>query len=96
MFNVLKGDLALVGPRPERSVFVEQFTESIPFYASRHLIRPGVTGWAQIHYPYGSTEKDASEKLQYDLYYVKHHNVFLDLIIILQTVEVILWGKGSR
>ena len=96
VFNVIRGEMSIVGPRPERPKFVRDLTESIPYYAERHAVLPGVTGWAQIHYPYGSTEHDAAEKLQYDLYYVKNHNVFLDLVIILQTVEVVLWGKGSR
>ena len=96
VFNVIRGEMSIVGPRPERPEFVRGLTESIPYYAERHAVLPGVTGWAQIHYPYGSTEHDAAEKLQYDLYYVKNHNVFLDLVIILQTVEVVLWGKGSR
>ena len=96
VFNVIRGEMSIVGPRPERPQFVDDLSESIPYYAERHSVLPGVTGWAQIQYPYGSTEHDAAEKLQYDLYYVKNHNVFLDLMIILQTVEVILWGKGSR
>ena len=96
VFNVIRGEMSIVGPRPERPEFVEKLSESIPYYAERHAVLPGVTGWAQIRYPYGSTEHDAAEKLQYDLYYVKNHNVFLDLMIILQTVEVVLWGKGSR
>ena len=96
VFNVIRGEMSIVGPRPERPEFVSELSESIPYYAERHSVLPGVTGWAQIQYPYGSTEHDAAEKLQYDLYYVKNHNVFLDLMIILQTVEVILWGKGSR
>jgi len=96
VFNVIRGEMSIVGPRPERPEFVGELSESIPYYAERHAVLPGVTGWAQIHYKYGATEQDAAEKLQYDLYYVKNHSVFLDLMIILQTVEVILWGKGSR
>ncbi len=96
VFNVIRGEMSIVGPRPERPEFVSELAEAIPYYAERHAVLPGVTGWAQINYPYGSTERDAAEKLQYDLYYVKNHNVFLDLMIILQTVEVVLWGKGSR
>jgi lipopolysaccharide/colanic/teichoic acid biosynthesis glycosyltransferase len=96
VFNVIRGEMSIVGPRPERPEFVSKLAEAIPYYAERHAVLPGVTGWAQINYPYGSTERDAAEKLQYDLYYVKNHNVFLDLMIILQTVEVVLWGKGSR
>ncbi len=96
LFNVLKGEMSFVGPRPERPEFVEQFSETIPFYAERHRVKPGITGWAQISYPYGASEKDTVEKLQYDLYYVKNYNLFLDLSILLQTVEVVLWGKGAR
>ena len=96
MFNVLRGDMSFVGPRPERPEFVEQFSQSIPFYAERHRVKPGVTGWAQISYPYGASEKDTIEKLQYDLYYVKNYSIFLDLTILFQTAEVILWGKGAR
>ena len=96
MLNVLRGDMSFVGPRPERPEFVEQFSQSIPFYAERHRVKPGVTGWAQISYPYGASEKDTIEKLQYDLYYVKNYSIFLDLTILFQTAEVILWGKGAR
>ena len=96
VFNVVRGEMSIVGPRPERPEFASKLAESIPYYAERHAVLPGVTGWAQINYPYGSTEHDAAEKLQFDLYYVKNHDVFLDLMIILQTVEVVLWGKGSR
>ena len=96
LFNVLKGDMSFVGPRPERPEFVEEFTESIPFYSERHRVKPGITGWAQICYPYGASEKDTIEKLQYDLYYVKNYSIFLDLTVLFQTAEVILWGKGAR
>lgn len=96
LFNVLKGDMSFVGPRPERPEFVEKFTETIPFYVERHRVKPGITGWAQLCYPYGSSEKDAVEKLKYDLYYVKNYSLFLDLLIILQTTEVVLWGKGAQ
>ncbi len=96
LINVLKGEMSIVGPRPERPEFVEQFSETIPFYAERHRVKPGITGWAQISYPYGATPEDAVEKLQYDLYYVKNYNLFLDMAILLQTVEVVLWGKGAR
>ena len=94
--NVFKGEMSFVGPRPERPEFVEGLKKTVPYYSERHTVLPGVTGWAQIQYPYGASTHDAAEKLQYDLYYVKHHNVFLDIMIILQTVEVVLWGKGSR
>ncbi len=95
-FNVIRGQMSLVGPRPERPEFVDELSESIPYYSERHTVKPGVTGWAQLRYSYGSSEEDTVQKLQYDLYYVKNHNLFLDLTIILQTVEVILWGKGAR
>ncbi len=96
LFNVLKGQMSLVGPRPERPEFVERLSTGIPYYAERHRVKPGVTGWAQLMYPYGSDEEDAKRKLEFDLYYVKHAGVFLDLIILLQTVEVVLLGKGAR
>lgn len=96
LYNVLKGEMSFVGPRPERPIFVEQLSQTIPYYAERHRVKPGITGWAQIRYPYGSTEKDAVEKLQYDLYYVKNYSLFLDLLILFQTAEVILWGRGAR
>lgn len=96
IFNVLKGDMSFVGPRPERPEFVGQLEESIPYYRERHRVKPGLTGWAQIRYQYGSSERDAFEKLQYDLYYVKNHGIFLDLLILLTTAEVVLWGKGAH
>jgi sugar transferase (PEP-CTERM system associated) len=96
IFNILQGKMSFVGPRPERPEFVEVLAKKIPYYGERHRVKPGLTGWAQICYPYGSTEKDAFEKLQYDLYYVKNYSLFLDLIILLQTVEVVVLGKGVR
>lgn len=96
ILNVLRGSMSLVGPRPERPEFVAALAESIPYYSERHLVNPGITGWAQLRYAYGASEEDAMEKLQYDLYYIKNHNFVLDLIILLQTVEVVLWGKGAR
>lgn len=96
VFNVLRGQMSLVGPRPERAHFVDELSKSIPYYSERLSVKPGVTGWAQLRYSYGSTEEDAIEKLQYDLYYIKNHNLLLDFVILLQTVEVILWGKGAR
>jgi sugar transferase (PEP-CTERM system associated) len=96
IFNVLRGDMSFVGPRPERPPFVAQLAESIPYYYERHCSKPGITGWAQVCYPYGSSERDALEKLQYDLYYVKNHTLLFDLMILLQTVEVVLLGKGGR
>ena len=96
IFNVLRGEMSLVGPRPERPEFVDQLAEKISYYMERHTVMPGVTGWAQLRYPYGSSEEDAAEKLQYDLYYVKNHNLLLDLMILIQTIEVVVWGKGAR
>ncbi len=96
LWNVLRGDMSLVGPRPERPAFVGEFCRQIPFYAERHCVKPGITGWAQTNYPYGASLEDARNKLSYDLYYVKNHGLFLDVIIILQTIRVILWADGSR
>jgi sugar transferase (PEP-CTERM system associated) len=96
VFNVLRGDMSFVGPRPERPYFVNELTTQIPYYPSRHTVKPGITGWAQIRYPYGATTEDAIQKLQFDLYYVKNHSLFLDLVILLQTAQVILFGKGAR
>ncbi len=94
IINVLRGDMSFVGPRPERPQFVEQLSESIPYYPERHRVKPGITGWAQVRYPYGASEKDALEKLQYDLYYVKNCSLFLDCLILMQTAEVVLFGEG--
>lgn len=96
LFCVLKGDMSLVGPRPERPYFVERLTLDIPYYALRHGIKPGLTGWAQVRYHYGASIKDAEQKLQYDLYYVKNHSWLLDLIILFETVGVVLTGKGAQ
>ena len=96
LFNVLRGHMSLVGPRPERQFFVDQLTREIPFYALRHSVKPGVTGWAQVRYAYGATVEDSQEKLQYDLYYVKNHTLFLDLVVLFETVSVVLMGKGAR
>lgn len=96
IINVLKGDMAFVGPRPERPEFVRELAQKIPHFDKRHCVKPGITGWAQLNYPYGASEKDAKAKLEFDLYYVKNHSLFLDLTILLQTVEVILFGKGAR
>ncbi|GMQ86877.1 MAG: TIGR03013 family PEP-CTERM/XrtA system glycosyltransferase [Gammaproteobacteria bacterium] len=96
LFNVIKGDMSFVGPRPERPEFVKQLVEQYPYYRERHRMRPGLTGWAQIRYEYGDTFEGAFEKLQYDLYYVKNSSIFLDLLIIIHTVEVILLGKGAH
>jgi len=96
LINVLRGDMSFVGPRPERPEFVQKLEHTIPYYRERHSVKPGITGWAQLCYPYGSSEKDALEKLQYDLYYVKNRSLLFDLAILVQTVEVVLWGKGAR
>ena len=96
IFNVFMGEMSFVGPRPERPFFVRQLVKEIPYYASRHSVKPGITGWAQVRYSYGASIEDAIEKLQYDLYYVKNHSLFLDLMILFQTAQVVLWGKGAR
>lgn len=96
LFNVLKGEMSLVGPRPERPVFVDQLVKQIPFYALRHSVKPGITGWAQVRYAYGASVDDAVEKLQHDLYYVKNNSLFLDIMILFATIEVVLWGRGAR
>jgi len=96
LINVLRGDMSLVGPRPERPFFVDQLTQQIPYFAVRHSVKPGVTGWAQVRYAYGATVEDSVQKLQYDLYYVKNHSLFLDIVILFETVAVVLTGKGAR
>ncbi len=96
IFNVLGGQMSFVGPRPERPEFVEGFENRIPYYRERHRVKPGITGWAQLCYPYGADEQDTIQKLQYDLYYVKNYSLFLDLNIMIHTIEVVLWGKGAR
>jgi sugar transferase (PEP-CTERM system associated) len=96
IFNVLRGHMSFVGPRPERPEFVAHLAERIPYYVQRHCVKPGITGWAQLCYPYGSSEQDALEKLQYDLYYIKNNSLLFDLAILVQTAEVVLLGKGAR
>ncbi|MFE8071650.1 TIGR03013 family PEP-CTERM/XrtA system glycosyltransferase [Marinobacteraceae bacterium S3BR75-40.1] len=96
IFNVIKGEMAFVGPRPERPVFVEQLAEKIPYYNERHRVKPGITGWAQLCFAYAESEEDSREKLRYDLYYIKNQSLLLDLLIILQTVEVVLFKKGAH
>lgn len=96
ILNVLKGEMAFIGPRPERPEFVKDLAERIPYYNARHCVKPGITGWAQLCYPYGASENDARQKLQYDLYYAKNHSLFLDFMVTLSTVEVVLFGKGAR
>ncbi len=96
LFNILKGDMSFVGPRPERGFFVEKIAPKVPFYVDRHSIKPGLTGWAQLHYPYGASIDDARKKLQYDLYYVIYCGFMLDMLIILQTIRVIIWPNWVR
>ncbi|MBL8698820.1 MAG: TIGR03013 family PEP-CTERM/XrtA system glycosyltransferase [Alphaproteobacteria bacterium] len=96
VFNVLRGDMSFVGPRPERPMFVAELREQLRFYDERHRLKPGITGWAQINYPYGASIDDAREKLSYDLYYVKNASIFLDVLILLQTVRVIIFPSGAR
>ena len=96
LFCVLKGDMSLVGPRPERPFFVDRLTQQIPYYAVRHSVKPGLTGWAQVRYHYGASVEDTEQKLQYDLYYVKNNSWFLDLVVLFETVGVVLTGKGAQ
>jgi len=96
ILNIFKGDMSLVGPRPERPEFVKELQKKIPFYEVRHRVKPGLAGWAQLKYPYGASEQDSYNKLQYDLYYVKNHSFIMDLFVLLQTIEVIILGKGAR
>jgi lipopolysaccharide/colanic/teichoic acid biosynthesis glycosyltransferase len=96
MLNVFRGEMSFVGPRPERAYFVEQLGQDVPYYNVRHSIKPGITGLAQVRYQYGASVSDAVRKLQYDLYYVKNNSLFLDLLILIDTVRVVLLGKGSR
>jgi sugar transferase (PEP-CTERM system associated) len=95
-WSVLKGEMSFVGPRPERPQFVADLEARLPYYAERHMVKPGITGWAQINYPYGASIEDARHKLEYDLYYAKNYTPFLDVLILLQTVRVVLWPEGAR
>ncbi|MFY7836949.1 MAG: TIGR03013 family XrtA/PEP-CTERM system glycosyltransferase [Novosphingobium sp.] len=95
-WSVLKGEMSFVGPRPERPEFVAELEEQLPYYAERHMVKPGITGWAQINYPYGASLDDSRHKLEYDLYYAKNYTPFLDLLILLQTLRVVLWSEGAR
>jgi sugar transferase (PEP-CTERM system associated) len=96
LYNVLRGEMSVVGPRPERPYFVSRLAKSIPYYLERHAVKPGITGWAQVNYPYGASLEDAREKLSYDLYYLKNRGIFLDIIILVRTLRVILWPDGAR
>ncbi len=94
LINVLKGEMSFIGPRPERQFFINTLEEKIPFYYLRHSVLPGLTGWAQVNYPYGASVEDALEKLQYDLYYIKHQSLFMDIVIVLKTIKIVLFGQG--
>jgi exopolysaccharide biosynthesis polyprenyl glycosylphosphotransferase len=96
LFNVLRGEMSFVGPRPERPEFVDILTAQIPFYAVRHSVKPGLTGWAQVRYSYGATVEQSVRKLEYDLYYVKNHTLALDILVLLETVRVVMLGEGAH
>jgi exopolysaccharide biosynthesis polyprenyl glycosylphosphotransferase len=96
LWNVLRGDMGFVGPRPERPEFVEWLSREVPYYHLRHIIRPGLTGWAQVRYQYGASLEESKEKLRYDLYYIKNISLSLDLLIVLHTIKIVLLGRGSR
>lgn len=96
LFNVLRGDMSIIGPRPERPYFVEEISRVVPYYFERHRVKPGISGWAQLNYPYGASTEDAKVKFQYDLYYLKNYSILLDLFILLQTLRVIVWSEGAR
>jgi lipopolysaccharide/colanic/teichoic acid biosynthesis glycosyltransferase len=90
------GEMSFIGPRPERPEFVSELKKHIPYYSERHFVKPGVTGWAQIRYPYGASVEDAVEKLRHDLYYIKNITLFLDVLIFIETIKVMLFGRGAR
>ncbi|MDP5039956.1 MAG: sugar transferase, partial [Paraglaciecola sp.] len=94
LLNIFRGEMSFIGPRPERPEFVEQLIREIPYYNQRHNVKPGLAGWAQLNYPYGASVEDSMEKLKFDLYYVKHQSLMLDILILIRTVEVVLFGKG--
>ena len=96
ILNVLRGDMSFVSPRPERPYFVSNLAAVIPYYNERHCVRPGITGWAQVNYPYGASIEDARRKLSFDLYYVKNRSIFLDFLKLLYTARVIFWNQGAR
>jgi sugar transferase (PEP-CTERM system associated) len=96
LFNVFRGDMSFIGPRPERPEFTQELKELIPYYSERHFVKPGITGWAQVRYPYGASIEDTIEKLRYDLFYIKNVSLFLDLVIILETIKVVIFGRGGR
>jgi lipopolysaccharide/colanic/teichoic acid biosynthesis glycosyltransferase len=94
-YNILKGEMSLIGPRPERPVFVQELSELIPFYDTRHFVKPGLTGWAQVMCDYADSHADSLEKLQYDLYYIKHRNIFLDITILTKTLSTVIFFRGQ-
>ena len=96
LWNVVRGQMSFVGPRPERPSFVRQLAKEVPFYNQRHVVRPGITGWAQVRYTYGASVEDASEKLQHDLFYIKNMSVALDLFIVLKTIKTVLQARGAH
>jgi lipopolysaccharide/colanic/teichoic acid biosynthesis glycosyltransferase len=96
VWNVLKGDMSFVGPRPERDVFVQQLEKIVPYYRERFTVKPGITGWAQVNYGYGASVADAIEKLNYDLFYIKNMSFMMDLLVLLRTVKIVLFGHGVR
>ena len=96
LLNIIRGDMSFIGPRPERPLFVEQLQRQVPYYSERYLVKPGLTGWAQVRYPYGASIQDAIEKLQYDLYYIKNQSMALDTIILIETARIVLFGRLAR
>jgi len=96
LLNIIRGEMSFIGPRPERPVFVEQLQRQVPYYSERYLVKPGLTGWAQVRYPYGASIQDAIEKLQYDLYYIKNQSMALDTIILIETARIVLFGRLAR
>jgi lipopolysaccharide/colanic/teichoic acid biosynthesis glycosyltransferase len=96
LFNVIRGEMSFVGPRPERAFFVKELEEAIPYYGERFSVKPGITGWAQVCYSYGASVEDAKEKLNYDLFYIKNMSILLDLTVILKTVKTVIFGEGAR
>lgn len=94
LWNVIKGDMTFVGPRPERMIFIKELEKGIPFYNIRHCVKPGLTGWAQVKYPYGASVEDAFQKLQYDLYYIKHQTVVFDIMVLFKTLKIVIFGRG--
>lgn len=94
LFNVIRGDMSFIGPRPERMVFIKELEKQIPYYGLRHMVKPGLTGWAQVMYPYGATVEDAKNKLEYDLYYIKCYSLYLDIVILFKTLKTVVFGKG--